>query len=458
MSRLAAALVTALGVGAAVPATSTFHTRLSAGTMTVDDASGDAFGQPSPFLDAAGLRTFFVGNSLFNQTWVGAPASVSERDGLGPLFNARSCSGCHLKDGRGAPPRAGSSAPGLLIRVSTSSSSGPGGAPVGDPTYGDQIQGLALPGIRPEADVVIDYHEIGGAFDDGDAYSLRRPRYRFEHLGYGSLTPGARLSPRVAPALIGLGLLEAVPEADVLRASDPDDADGDGISGRPNRVPVAGRSGLALGRFGWKAEQPTVKHQVAGALSGDLGLTTSLFPRESRAERQAELVLVPSGGAPEVGDRALDALALYSRSLGVPARRYLDLPEVSRGEALFEELGCSGCHTPTWRTAPTAELPDLPRDTIHPYTDLLLHDLGEGLADDRPTYVANGREWRTAPLWGIGLLRVVSGHVLLLHDGRARGFVEAVLWHGGEAEAARRAFTRLPRDERRALVAFLESL
>jgi CxxC motif-containing protein (DUF1111 family) len=433
VTRLGLVLVAALGVGVTEPKVP--HTRLSAGAATVNDATADAFSQPSPLLDAAGLRQFFVGNSLFNQNWVSAPSSVSERDGLGPLFNARSCSGCHLKDGRGGPPDAGKPLSTMLLRVS------------GDSVYGDQLQGLALPGVAAEADVLVSYEPVRGWFDDGDPYVLRRPRFHFERLGYGPLAPGAKLSPRVAPAMIGLGLLEAVPDAVLLEASDPDDADGDGISGRPNRVPVSGRAEPAIGRFGWKAEQPTVMHQVAAALAGDLGLTTTLVPRENHGAGQ--LSDATSGGDPEVSDRALAALSLYSRSLAVPARRDLEAPGVLRGEALFETLGCVRCHAPTLKGS---------SQTIHPYTDLLLHDLGPELGDDRPVHGASGREWRTPPLWGLGLLRTVGGRVELLHDGRARSTEEAILWHGGEGERARRAFLALPKKERRALLAFLESL
>jgi CxxC motif-containing protein (DUF1111 family) len=445
VTRLVAALVAALGVGAAEPLT-LLPSRLSAGAATVNDATADAFGQPSPLLDAAGLRQFFVGNSLFNQTWVSAPSSVTERDGLGPLFNARSCSGCHLKDGRGGPPPPGQPLATMLVRVS------------GEPVYGDQIQGDALPGVAPEAEIFVEWEDVPGRYDDGERYVLRRPRLRFERLGYGPLAPGAKLSPRVAPAMIGLGLLESVPEGDVLAASDPDDADGDGISGRPNRVPASGRAEWLLGRFGWKAEQPTVRQQVAGALNGDLGLTTSLFPRENSTSLQPALAGVPSGGSPEVSERALAALTLYASSLGVPARRELASPEVRRGEALFAELGCAGCHAPELRTAPLAGAHGVRRETIHPYTDLLLHDLGEALADDRPVFAASGREWRTPPLWGLGLLRTVSGRVELLHDGRARSAAEAVLWHDGEAARAKQAFLASSRDRRAALLAFLESL
>jgi CxxC motif-containing protein (DUF1111 family) len=456
VTRLAFLLLAALGVGFSagrgVP-----DTPSSGGSATVNDATRDAFSQPASWLDAAGMRRFFVGNSLFNQAWVSAPSSASERDGLGPMFNARSCSGCHLKDGRGGPPEPGQPLATMLLRIGTGALA-PDGAPLGDPRYGDQLQGLALPGVAAEANAFVEYEELPGRFDDGEPYTLRRPRYRLERQGYGPLAPGARVSPRVAPAMIGLGLLEGVPETELLRASDPEDVDGDGISGRPSWVAVAGRGELALGRFGWKAEQPSVRQQVAGALAGDLGLTTSLFPNENHTAQQLPGRTLPGGGFPEVDDAALAALTLYARSLAVPARRNVDEPRVQLGAELFDAIGCARCHTPRLVTGPLPDLPQVPREPILPYTDLLLHDLGEALSDERPAFTATGREWRTPPLWGLGLLRTVSGHTFLLHDGRARGAAEAILWHGGEADAARRAFALLPRSERLALLAFLESL
>lgn len=429
----------------------------SGGSATVFDTTRDAFGQASSWLSEPHRRTFFVGNSFFNSSWLRAPASVTDRDGLGPLFNARSCSGCHFKDGRGRPPEPGSPLVSMLLRISLPGR-GPHGAPLAEPTYGDQVQGSALPGIPAEADVVVDYEELPGTFPDGERYSLRKPSYRLEHLGYGPASEPLLTSPRVAPALIGLGLLEAVPERALAELSDPDDRNRDGISGRQNLVPDAKTGVLVVGRFGWKAEQPSVVQQCAAALLGDLGLTSSLFSSENHTAREEACRDAPNGGSPEVSDAILAALGLYARSLAVPARRELDRPQVLQGESLFDKLGCAHCHVPTLRTAPRPDLPELPPEDIHPYSDLLLHDLGEGLSDHRPTYAAEGSEWRTAPLWGLGLVNQVNGHTLLMHDGRARGALEAVLWHGGEALAARSRFVALGPRDREALIAFLGSL
>jgi CxxC motif-containing protein (DUF1111 family) len=433
------------------------HDARSGGSATVFDSTRDAFSQPSSWLSEQHRRAFFVGNSFFNQAWLSAPASVAERDGLGPLFNARSCSGCHFKDGRGHPPERGSPLASMLLRISVPGR-GPNGAPVGDPVYGDQIQGSALPGIPAEAYVLVDYEELSGAFPDGERYTLRRPRYRLEHLGYGTPSDGLLQSPRVAPAIIGLGLLEAVPQAELALRVDPDDRDRDGISGRQNRVPDAKHGRLVPGRFGWKAEQPTVVQQCAGAFLGDMGLTTALFARENHTEGEVACRDVPHGGSPEVTAEVLEAIGVYARSLAVPARRNVDQPAVARGEELFERVGCAKCHSPTLRTQALPDLPELPAEPIHPYTDLLLHDLGAALSDERPTFEATGGEWRTPPLWGLGLVQQVNGHTSLLHDGRARNASEAILWHAGEGLSARNAFMALDRSERRALRAFLESL
>jgi CxxC motif-containing protein (DUF1111 family) len=257
--------------------------------------------------------------------------------------------------------------------------------------------------------------------------------------------------------MIGLGLLEAVPERRVREREDPTDANHDGVSGRANFVWDVRRAAMALGRFGWKAEQPTVEQQAASAFSADLGVTSSLFPEQNCTLAQERCREQPSGGSPEVSDALLQEVVLYARMLGVPARRPGAALERD-GEALFARARCDACHVSTLETGDFAPVPELSEQEIHPYTDLLLHDLGEGLADHRPTFDADGREWRTAPLWGIGLVRTVNDHTRFLHDGRARDVSEAILWHDGEARAARAAFVSMSATERRALLAFVGSL
>jgi len=414
--------------------------------LSVADATRDAFSLPLPNLNDAHRSAFFVGNSLFNQNWLTAPASVADRDGLGPLFNARSCSSCHFKDGRGKPPEPGEPTRGFLLRISVAE--GVDGAPLPDGTYGDQLQTNALLGLPAEVKVQIQYTEQAGQFHDGEPYTLRTPHYLLNEPGYGPLPSDLKLSARVAPAVFGMGLLEAVPEQTLVALADPDDRDGDGISGKLNRVPNG------VGRFGWKAEQPNVRSQVAAAFVGDMGITSALFAHENHTALQGACAEQASGGEPELSDAALTTVESYVRTLAAPGARKED----GQGRALFAGAGCPACHVPALRTGAVADLPELSRQSFAPYTDLLLHDLGEGLSDGRPSYRASGSEWRTAPLWGLGLIELVNGHGLLLHDGRARGVAEAILWHGGEAQAAQQAFVNMSAAERTALVSFVESL
>ena len=431
---------------------------LSGGQGTVLATSLQAFSLPLPGLPPEQETRFFVGNSFFNRNWVIAPSSTPARDGLGPLFNARSCSACHLRDGRGQPPTTPDDPlVALLLRLSIPGQDAQRGI-VPEPRYGSQLQGLAVPGVPPEGTVVITYEESTGTFADGETYRLRRPTYRFTNLGYGPLHSEVRLSPRIAPFMIGLGLLEAVPEATILRRADPQDRDGDGISGRPNRVWDIARQQTVLGRFGWKANQPSVAQQTATAFLEDIGITSALLPDENCTAMQQACRNAPHGGQPEIASDILHSVVFYARTLAVPAQRRWGDPEVQRGKQLFMQAGCAGCHMPTLHTGKVPELPGLSEQTIQPYTDLLLHDMGTGLADGRNDFAATGQEWRTPPLWGIGLIHTVNGHTTLLHDGRTRNLTEAILWHGGEAATAKEAFRTMPRPEREALLRFLESL
>ncbi|NJM30555.1 MAG: thiol oxidoreductase [Rhizobiales bacterium] len=402
-------------------------------------------------------RPFSFGNRLFNTNWVEAPASVKSFDGLGPVFNRVSCSGCHIKDGRGSPPPAGKGPmDSMLLRVSIPGE-GPHGGPKPVPGYGDQLSERGIAGVAPEGLAEVSYEEVPGRYGDGETYSLRKPQYRITETKYGPLPADVMISPRVAPQVIGLGLLEAVPEAALRALTDPDDRDGDGISGRINKVWDSAQQAKMIGRFGWKAGQPDLLNQNASAAIGDIGLTTSLHRIENCSEAQTSCRSAITGGEPEMDDGFLEKLTLYTASLSVPAQRNADAPEVKRGGEVFRALGCASCHMPTLRAGHHAR-PELAGQTFHPFTDLLLHDMGPGLADNRPEFEASGSEWRTPPLWSLGLVPMVNGHDNLLHDGRARGFAEAILWHGGEAEAAKEAFRNAPKDEREALIAFLKSL
>lgn len=381
-------------------------------------------------------RPFSFGNRLFNTNWVEAPASVKTFDGLGPHFNRVSCSGCHTKDGRGSPPE-NHVGPmnSMLLRISIPGV-GPNGGINPHPIYGDQISERAVLGVAVEGRAEISYAEIGGKYGDGEIYSLRQPSYKIGSLGYGELPSNLMISPRVAPAMIGLGLLNNVPVETLLALADPNDRDGDGISGRPNIVWDSTAQISTLGRFGWKSNQPNLRQQNASAADGDIGITTT-------------------GADADMSQEFLAKLTLYTATLAVPAQR--NGAENQVGEKLFRNLGCAACHMPSLQTK-TADLPELANQTFHPFTDLLLHDMGEGLSDNRPDFAATGREWRTAPLWGLGLIPTVNNHNFLLHDGRARGIAEAILWHGGEAEKAKENFRTATKAEREAILAFLKSL
>lgn len=430
----------------------------SGGALTVTDTTRDAYSRELPGLDDAHANQFFVGNSFFNMPWVTAPSSTEGRDGLGPTFNAPSCSACHFKDGRGRGPMTEDEPfEGLLLRLSVAGVDAHGG-PVDEPTYGGQFNHRAVPGVMAEGTAVVRYTERPGAYPDGTAYSLRAPEYVFTALAFGPMRADVMVSPRVALANFGLGLLEAVTDDEILALADPDDRDGDGISGRPNHVWSLRLGRAVIGRFGWKANQPTLEQQNASAFAGDIGVTSSLVPALNCTGAQVACLAAPSGGSPELDDSKLAAVTVYTQALAVPARRDVSDPTVLRGAALFAQAGCASCHTPTLHTGPTSAIASLAGQTIHPFTDLLLHDMGEGLADRRPDFEATGSEWRTPPLWGIGLVRTVNRHTFFLHDGRARSLEEAVLWHGGEADRSRANFTAMSAQDRASLIRFLESL
>ena len=400
-------------------------------------------------------RIFEIGDSFFTQNWVTAPSSTAGRDGLGPTFNAQSCSSCHAHDGRARPPEHDDDpVRGLLLRLSVDGSDGP----IDEPNYGGQLQDRAVVGVPVEGRLSITYATISGNYPHGTTYSLRRPSYAIEDIAFGPLDPAVLISPRIAPSTFGMGLLEAIPRERILALADPDDADGDGVSGRPNMVWDIRQGQFVLGRFGWKAGQPTVEQQAAAAFRDDIGITSSLFSEQNCPPAQSACLRAPNGGAIEIPDDRLAKVTFYVQTLAVPAMRNVDDEKVRWGARLFVETDCAACHTPRHVTGQDHAIPALRNQTIYPYTDLLLHDMGEGLADERPEGQATGREWRTAPLWGIGLVEVVNGHTNFLHDGRARSIEEAILWHGGEAEGSRDSFMQLSREEREALLQFLRSL
>ena len=446
---------------------------LSAGAATTRRRRGrDSFSSPLPTLKARQKFDFVLGESLFEKLWVSSPATTRASDGLGPLFNARACAGCHPRDGRGTAPDASGSDVGSLIlhlsvppRAEAERHRVTKGHTLPDPTYGRQLQERAVPGLAAEGKVAISYQEIPVALAGGEAASLRKPAYRIEDLARGPADPALMVSPRLAPALPGLGLLEQIHPADILALADPDDADGDGISGRPNRVPDPETGNTALGRYGWKATLPSVRSQSADAFSGDIGISTPLYPAAAGdcTAKEPDCLAMPSGVDPHLGDveapdPVLALVSFYVANLAVPARRDAGDAEVLAGKRQFHAAGCASCHRSKFVTRRDAPEPAHRFQLIWPYSDLLLHDMGPGLADGRPAGEASGSEWRTAPLWGIGLAKTVNPDTGFLHDGRARTLLEAILWHGGEAAHAKDAVVAMEPKDRAALIRFLESL
>lgn len=436
----------------------------------------NAFSQSSSNIGFAGEARFKIGNALFRKIWVSSPASTKSSDGLGPLYNARACQHCHLKDGRGHPPEANwpdDDAASMFLRLSVPPQSDEQrrllaehrANVIPEPAYGGQLQDLAIQGHEAEGHMHIAYDERPVPLADGTIVTLRAPTYTVTDLAFGPLHPDTMMSPRVAPPMIGLGLLEAIPEEQIRQNADPDDQDGNGISGRASEVWSHELGKVVLGRFGWKAGNPTVRQQSADAFAGDMGLSTSMFrlPSGDCTSRQQMCLTAANGedsdnGAPEITDQMLDFLTFYAENLAVPFRKNAKAPDVLEGKKVFGALGCAACHTPSYITGDFEGRPHLSGQTIWPYTDLLLHDMGEGLSDNRPEGVATGREWRTPPLWGIGQTEAVSAHTYFLHDGRARSIEEAILWHGGEAQAARDGYAALAKQDRDKLLKFLESL
>lgn len=423
---------------------------LSGGKQTFFDFTTGGFDHIFLGLNAQEQFNHGVGDAAFDATFVTAPAPINA--GLGPLYNNVACSGCHAGDGRGRPPVAGQQLSSMLFRISIPGTDEFGG-PNPVPGFGGQFHPRAIAGKVPEGNVNISYSDIEGFYADGTKYTLKNPTYTITN-SYMAMPSDVMLSPRVAPQVFGLGLLEAIPNSRLMALADENDADGDGISGKVNWVYDVISKGLKIGKFGWKAGQPSLLQQSAGAYNEDMGITSFVFPIENSLGQPQHVV---STGH-DISDSLLHAVNFYMQTLGVPARRKANDPIVLQGKNIFYDLKCIACHTPSHRTGVDMTFPSRSNQKIFPYTDLLLHDMGAGLADNRPEYLANGNEWRTPPLWGLGLIKKVNGHEFLMHDGRARNITEAILWHGGEALASQQKFLKLTAQERLALIRFIESL
>jgi CxxC motif-containing protein (DUF1111 family) len=452
--------------------------RAPGGETSISIEPRPSFDKPAANLGTARKPEFYAGRALARQPWVRAPSSTDARDGLGPLYNARSCFGCHTAGGRGAASTTdGPLTLATVVRLSLPTSTN-GRGPRPEPTYGRQLQvqstDLAhqlrlVPGARaqtpspipPEAQPQIRWRKRLFRYPDGRVVTLRRPELAIEGWAYGPPDPNTKFALRATPPLHGMGLLERIPQEALLAQADPEDRDGDGISGRPNYVEDPTSGERVLGRFGLKANQSSLLNQVGAALRDDMGITNPVHDEEVCTAAEESCRRAPHGRGPdghEISAELLDVLLAFVRSIGVPERRMPDHPMVRSGRDAFYAVGCQSCHTPRFETRFDDQQPHLSAQVIWPYTDLLLHDMGDALADGRPDSEASGAEWRTPPLWGVGLARSIGSDVAFLHDGRARTIEEAVLWHGGEAAASRDSFARLSANERAQLLAFVRSL
>ena len=427
-----------------------YDSRLSGGAATVFDATSKAFTHAVNGLTGRDLQTHEVGDASFEQSFVSAPAII--HGGLGPAFNNVSCVSCHHNDGKGTPT-AGFNNSSLLLRISLPGEDATG-APLSIPGFGFQLQDQSVFSSTPEAHVNITYADVPVTYPDGTTVMLRKPTYTLSN-PYLPLPSVYNISPRMAPPVFGLGLLQAIPESTILSFADENDANGDGISGKPNYIYDTLSRIKALGRFGLKANTIDILHQVAFAYQQDIGVTNYIAPRENADGQKQDDGLKDD---PELPDSILNAVAFYVKSLAVPARRNVTDPDVKAGEQLFTQISCVKCHISTIQTGTDLSLPQISNQRIHPYTDLLLHDMGDGLADGRPDFLASGSEWRTMPLWGIGLFPKTNGTAFYLHDGRARTIEEAILWHGGEAQKAKETYMKLTSTDRSKLLKFLNSL
>lgn len=429
-----------------------YDDRLSAGLATNFDASSHAFTHAIDGLSARDQRVHDLGDQTFESKFVAPPAPVF--GGLGPIFNNVSCINCHRNDGGGLPIT-GSATAGLLIRISQAGTDAQGG-PLGIAGFGLQVQDQAILGAKPEASIGISYTEIPFTYPDGTVVNLRHPEYQLLN-PYIPVPVPYMLSPRLAPRLVGMGLLEKIPERTILSFVDAGDQNGDGISGKANYVYDSYTRRTEIGRFGLKANAPTLLLQIALAYQQDMGVTTYATPDESSLGQEQHHAATDNVKS-ELADTMLNYVTFYVKTLAVPARRNVTDPDVKAGSVLFNQVNCAACHRPTMMTGSEPNVPQLSGQRIHPYTDLLLHDMGEGLADNRPDFLATGRDWRTQPLWGLGMMQKTTGAAYFLHDGRAKSIEEAILWHGGEAQKSRDAFAQLTAGQRAQLIKFLNSL
>lgn len=422
------------------------------GLATISSDGPDAYTLPPDGLSAAEIKLHFEGDGAFDQTFVTYPSV--QAGGLGPNFNQNSCINCHIRNGRGSSPEySGDLSSGLLLKISM-----PGFGSYDDaidvPGFGTQLQTKAIFGVIPEGKIGITYTPIIETFEDGTTITLQKPIYSITN-PYITLPNGVQISPRSPPPVFGLGLVDALSITSILAQADENDTNGDGISGRANYVWDYETNQKRLGRFGLKANSYSLQHQTASAYHQDMGITNILFTKES-CEGQINCVSGLNSNI-DIDQNTLDVTTFYTKSLGVPSRRNTKDTSVIEGKKIFETIDCAKCHTPKQVTG-QSDVAILSNQIFFPYSDFLLHDMGPDLADNRPDFLATGSEWKTPPLWGIGLTKVVNSKAQFLHDGRAKTILEAILWHGGEAQNAKNKFKKLTSKERNDLLNFMNSL
>lgn len=431
------------------------------GAFTSEDMSKNAFSHPGKSISKEQKNEFFVGNSFFKLSWVAAPSSTEGRDGLGPTYNAVACAACHPLDGRGKAFSNNTLSIALLFRIHSLNAQATFG---NNSLYGGQINPVGIDGVPGEGKPTVTFTPKTEIYDDGTVVTLQYPQYTFESLTFGIPKEPTFISPRIGAQIIGLGLLEAIPESVIAEQEDVSDSNKDGISGRRHIVLDVRSGQMVLGRFGWKAEQPTVEQQTAAAFLGDIGITSALFPDQNCPPTQLLCITAIHGGSPELEDKILSRVSTYAQFLAVPKARHASLEDYNAGLALFKTVGCASCHTPSYTTDGNATAL-LNQNLIYPFTDLLLHDMGRDLSDTGNSDVllefldlSLAQEWRTPPLWGIGMIPIVNGHQQLMHDGRAGNVEEAILWHGGEGLSAKNNFKKLSITERQHLIDFVNKL
>ncbi len=447
------------------------------GLTTVSPTKHIRFDLPAANLPHSLKTTFHAGKALAHQPWVKAPTITTSRDGLGPLYNARTCLACHVNGGKGAMPRDSKTALfSSLVRLSKTGINKMQGV-IPHPIYGDQLQtqstSLAhqlrhIPSaqsmakdVAPETYIYIKWNQKIFTYPDQHQVVLTSPELDLRNLNYGPIGNDTLFSIRVAPSIHGMGLIDLIPQAQINALADEFDTDKNGISGRVNHVWDVEKQTSMPGRFGLKANKPTLAMTVAGAFANDLGISNPLFPDQPCTQTQIKCKQAANGNDKngfELTQQQLDLVVNFNRDLAPVKARNLTDTGIQNGRELFYKSGCQNCHNPKFTTQENKVTAHLSQQTIWPYSDFLLHDLGKGLADNRPDFEANGQEWRTAPLWGVGLGEKVNGSKALLHDGRAQTIEEAILWHDGEAKKSKNMFIQLNKDERNNVINFVNAI